>query len=278
MKPRRRNQRTSFSVAALQGVLGHGDSSGSGGDSGSALGRRDEAVAEGEIDRGGEHRGHEQCDRHHHGPRHGLAADQAAQQREQRAHGQEHADPAQAIDREGAEIPDAGDHAEEQALDRRDPVPVHQRRRMPEHQEQRGVQHQRQQSGEIQFALGGWLVARDQHGEPGRDQRAGGVDRAQQQHRARPLAAGPEGAEQHRGHGEAPLGRLLGRGHQAQGGGGHQQAADDHPDVRHLGHRDHRGHVQEEQPGQCQGLLDEGPDPQLDPQEAGAGGDDVEFH
>ena len=186
--------------------------------------------------------------------------------------------------RKRAEVAQAGHDAEEQALDRRDAMPVHQRRRMPEHQEQRWVQQpaasRRGSSCRCSPSpAAGVRRPRAATPAPVTASEPHGVDHAQQQHGPHPLAPGAEGADQHGGHRKAALGRFRGRRHQAQRGGRHQHAAEDArrpPALRST--RITAAMYMKNSPASASGCLQEGLDAELDPLDAGARGNDVEFH
>src|SRR3990167_3724735 len=185
-------------------------------------------VVKREIERSEEHGRHG----HAHGKQQGADQLWTPQQRRNNGHRQAHAQkgcqPGQAEYCEGPEVAHAGHKAEEQALDGRNAVPVHQRRGMPEQQRQRQVQRHGSQGGPLKVTLHQQLgtefathqvqacklPAVHQRRQAHDQQKAQRIQPAQHQHAAQLLLPGAESADQHGRHGELALGGLLGGRHQ----------------------------------------------------------------
>ena len=171
-------------------------------------------------------------------------------------------------------------------------MPVDESRCVPEHQRKRQIQRQRDPHRGLKIAAPhhlfgdlaadqiklGKLPAVNQRRYAHHGQKTGGIQAAQDHHGPLALLAGAKGANQDGGHRELSFAGLLGGRHQAQCGGRQQRQRQCCADEGHqCGQRQH-GHKHEKQAGHGQRLTEEGLDAQLDPQEAGACRNDIEFH
>ena len=175
-------------------------------------------------------------------------------------------------------------------------MPLHQCRGVPHQHGQQVVEHEAAPQRDLKARLlhqllrhfgGDGVVAQrqarqaavvEQRGQADDQQNAQHVEQAQDGQRLDARLAAAKRRQDQAGAGDAVLRGLGGAQHHHQEHGGHQDQRQVGPDHRQHAQQGDGRHAEEQQGRQCHGLAPEGLHAKLDPLQAGAGGNDVEFH